>query len=144
MVEKQEKIGNFLLRFVGKNHIIVFPHPDIYTNCCIPMTGADVTVEITIPYFHRINKLVLIHLDSSYDKSTDALDVDFECKQGKSTISPKWTDMLFQEDNIAVAEITEVFGEGFEYEPRTWSLTLNTTNTDLVIVVLYIQKEANS
>jgi hypothetical protein len=36
--------------------------------------------------------------------------------------------------------IIEKFGEGFEYEAGTYNLILNTTNTDLIFPVFYIQK----
>ena len=138
--QTQESRGGFRFRWIGGNHVVIFPHPKKYANSAITMTGGDVDLFIQIPYFHRIVKLELIHLDSAYAKSIDALDVLMEIEQGRSIFSSKYTNLLFKDTNIVVAEILEKFGEGFEYEPRTWTLTLNTTNTDLVIPILYIQK----
>jgi len=144
MVEKREKIGEFLFFNVSGNHVLIYPHPDIHAYSAIAMTASDVKKFIEIPYFHRIIKLVLIHLDSSYDKSTDALNVTLELEQGKSIISKYFTDLVYDEDGIIDAEYIEPFGEEFEYEPRTWTLTLNTTSGDVVIPVLYIQKLGGS
>jgi len=144
MVEKREKRGEFTFFNVSGNHVLIYPHPTIHTYSAIAMTGSDVKKYINIPYFHRIIKLVLIHLTSAYAKSTDSLNVTLELEAGKSIISSKFTDLLFDEDGIIDSEFIEPFGTEFEYEGRTWTLTLNTTSGDLVIPVLYIQKLGGS
>lgn len=144
MVEKQETRGDFRFRHIGGNHIIIYPDPNKFTYSCIPMTGSAVKKFIDISYLHRIVKLVLIHLSSAYAKSTDDLTVTLELEQKRSIISPYFTDKLFSEAHIEKAEFIENFGEEFEYEPRVWSLSLTSTNTDLVIPVLYIQKLGGS
>lgn len=140
MIEKQEKRGEFNFRHIGGNHIAIYPHKDVHTYSLITMTGAAVTKPIDIPYLHRIVKVVVIHLDSSYAKSVLPLEVKIELEAGRSIFSPKFTDLLFHEADINVAEFIENFGEEFEYEPRTWTLTLKADNTHLVMPILYIQK----
>ena len=140
MSEKQERIGEFRFRNIGGNHIAIYPHPDVHTNSFIAMTCAAVTKYIDVPYLHRIIKLVVIHVTSAYVKSTDAMELKLELEAGRSIFSKKFSDLLFHETDINVSEFIEMFGEEFEYEPRTWTLTLTSTNTDLVMPVLYIQK----
>ena len=144
MVEKREKIGEFAFLNIGGNHILIYPHPTVHTYSAIAMTGSDVKKFIEIHYLHRIIKLVLIHLTSAYAKSYDSLKAILELEAGKSIISPKFTDLLFEETSIVDAEFIEPFGQEFEYEPRTWTLTLNSTSGDVVIPVLYIQKIGGS
>ena len=120
------------------NHYIAFPEPTQYPNNALTMTGADVAVQIHIPFAHRINKLVLCHLDAALALSTDALDIDFGCNQGSDHVK-KLIDSIFAAAASAESKFTEVFGEAYEYEARTWTLTLKTTNTDLVIPVIYLQ-----
>lgn len=140
-IETKEKIGDFEFRHIGGNHIAIYPHPSIYSNSCLTMTGSAVKKYIQIPYLHRIVKLVLIHYTSTVGtKSTDKLNVSLECEAGGSSILSKLTDFLFGEDSIIESEFIEPFGENFEYEPRSWALSLNSTSTDLVLPVLYIQK----
>jgi len=141
MVEKQERRGDFNFRHIGKNHIAIYPHKEKHTNNALTQSGSDIKYYIDIPYFHRIVKLVLLHLTSAFAKSTDEMKVALELEVGKSIFSPKFSEILFYEERIVDAEITELYGNGFEYEPRTWTLTLNSTSTDLIIPVLYIQKE---
>lgn len=144
MTEKREKRGDFTFWNVAGNYVLIFPHPTPFTGSCITMTGSAVKKFIDIPYFHRIIKLVLIHLDASYAKVTTDLAVIIELEQKRSIISPYFTDKLFEETDIQKAEFIENFGEEFEYEPRTWSLSLTAASGEFVIPVLYIQKLGGS
>ena len=142
MVEQQEKIGDWLYRRIGGNHIVIFPHPTVYANSALPMTGAELPFYVAIPYFHRINKIVLLHLTSAFADGTDKLSAKFEVEQGNSDISPKWHDRILNLTSVMLSLVTENYGDGFEYEARNYTLKLNSTATDLVIPLIYIQKIA--
>ena len=146
MVEKQTRVGNFTIRHLGQNHYVVYPHPDIKTANAFTLTGWG-TVDsdfIKIDFHHRIVKLVIIQLDSSYAAAYDQLSVSVELDAGRSVLGSKVQDVLFKDEYIKAPIAREVFGEGFEYEPREWTLNLEGMATNLVIPLLYIQKlEAN-
>ena len=140
MTETQEKRDEFLFRHIGANHIVILPHPTIHTNSFILMTASAVKKYITVPYLHRIVKVVAIHKTTAYVDSVDPLTLKLELEAGKSDLSTKFSEVLLQLADMVNASIIEKFGDGFEYEPRIWSLSLTTTNTDLVMPLIYIQK----
>jgi hypothetical protein len=122
------------------NHYVIYPDPTAYTNNAVTMTGAAVTKSFNIPSAHRINKVVLCHLSALYALSTDALIYELTCKQGLHNFLPKFEDtLLARTTGAGVSKVIEVFGEAYEYEQRTWTLSLNTTATDLVIPLIYVQ-----
>ena len=120
------------------NHYIVFVDPNFNANNAIAMTGADVTKQIRIPFAHRVNKIVLVHLSAALALSADALNIDFGSSNGSDYVQ-KLKDSIWTETASTISKFTEVFGDGYEYEARTWTLTLNSTATDLIIPVIYVQ-----
>jgi len=142
MVEKQVKVGNFTIRHLGQNHYVIYPHPDVKANNAIVITGWGTTDKeyIHIPFFHRVIKLILIQLDSSYLQASDQLEVLFHSEATKSVLGKYVQDILLNEVWVQTPIAREVYGEGFEYEPREWTLELEGTATNLVIPILYIQK----
>lgn len=141
--EVEFRQGDFLFRWIGKNHMVIFPHPSLFTKSCIAMTGLPVKKVIHIPFFHRVNKLCLNHMDSSYNESTQPLTIDFEVGHGQSSISGKHAESLWSEGACMESKPKEEFGEGFEYEGREYTLSLTSVNGDLILPVLYIQKEGS-
>lgn len=121
------------------NHYAIFPDLTNYTNNAVPMTGADVTKAIRIPFPHRINKICFYHMTSAFAASTDPFSYSFAVKQGQHDFLAKLEDALVSVSGSTSSKIIEVFGTAYEYEARTWTLTMNTTNTDLIIPVIYVQ-----
>jgi hypothetical protein len=121
------------------NHYIVYLEPAAFTDSALPMTGAAVTKQLRIPYPHRINKIAFTHLVAAKTLGTDALTIEFGCKQGQHDSIPYYEDLLLKVTATTDSTSLEVFGEAYEFEARTWTLSLDTTNTDLVIPVFYIQ-----
>lgn len=140
IIERLHDLGEFQAERIGQgNHILAYPDPRKYTNSLVTMTGADVILNLHVPYFHRINRIVIIQLSSVFTESSNPLDIKFEVKQGHSKISKYMFETLISEVNSVTSESEYKFGEGFEYEPRNWSLTLNGTSTDVVIPVIWLQ-----
>ena len=105
----------------------------------ITMTGSDVTTQLQIPFPHRILRMHCYHTDSAYAESDIPMAVIL--RRRVATVTPaKFSEDLFNEDNINVSKMTEVFGEGFEYEAGIYDVILNTTSTHLIFPMFYIQK----
>ena len=121
------------------NHYVIYPDPTFYPNNAIPMIGSDVVKQILIPFAHRLNKIVLCHLKAAFALGTDALNAKFSIEQGTHPFLTKFVDVPLALINETASTIIETFGVSFEYEQRNWALTLNTTNTDLIIPLIYVQ-----
>ena len=142
MVEKQYREGHFLFRHLGQNHYVAFPHPEIYTNSALTLLGigTEVAEYVKIDFHHRIVKLILIHLTSAYVQTYEQLIVTLQVEATRSALGKYVQDILFRDQWITTPITVEPFGETYEYEPRTWTITLEGSNTNLVIPILYIQK----
>ena len=137
---KDQQNGWKFKRFTPNcNHYVVFLDSERHTDSALAMTGADVTLQLRIPYPHRINKLCFTHLVAAGTLGTDATKIEFGCKQGQNDHVPLFEDLLLAIAASTDSTLTEVFGEAYEYEARTWTLTLNTTATDKVIPLFFVQ-----
>lgn len=135
------KRGDWTFKRIGKtNYVEIYPSKE-YTNRAITMTGSDVSKQIDIPWTHRICNLKLFHMDSSYDPSTDALAVTLERPQSHIPALSKMHDQPLRKYDVTSSKKIFAFAD-FEVAPippSIWKLTLNSTNTDLVVPVLTIQ-----
>jgi len=105
----------------------------------IAMTGNAVITQLTIPFPHRWVRIHFYHMTAVYAASVDALAIILRRTAG--TLTPvRFSEDVFNGAAIVASRITEVFGEAFEYEAGTYDLSLNTTNTDLVLPLFYVQK----
>jgi len=128
--------GVWTFKRIGKNIFKIYVTADPNS---ITMTGANVTTQLQIPFPHRILRMHLYHTNSAYAASTNALTIILRRSAG--TLTPaKFVEDLFNEDGIIVSKVTEVYGEGFEYEAGIYDLILNSTNTDLIFPIFYLQK----
>ena len=140
-MEKEQKYyheGVWTFQRIGKNiwkiYITKSPHS-------ITMKGSDVTTELHIPFIHRWLRIHFFHTDSSYDAVTGGDRLNILLKRTAGTLTPqKFEEYLYKETGLTSARITEVFGESFEYESGIHQLVLNSTSTNLVFPVFYIQK----
>jgi len=124
---KMERIGRNIYK------IYVRDSPNAIT-----MTAADITTLLRIPFMHRLLSINLHHVSSTYADSTNALTATFQ-RAVTTQIPAKYKEILWQGDYIVDPTVSEVFGEGFEREESTYSLVLNSTATDLILPVIYIQ-----
>jgi len=128
--------GVWTFKRIGKNIYKIYVTTDPNS---ITMTGSDVKTQLQIPFPHRILRMHLYHTDSAYAASTDALNVILRRSAG--TLTPaKFVEDLFNESGITASKITEVYGEGFEYEAGIYDVILNSTSTDLIFPIFYVQK----
>lgn len=134
--------GNYLggiwtMARIGKTNIYM-----VYVTAApngIVMTAADVTTPLQIPFPHRWVRIHFYHTTVAYVASIDALAIILRRRAG-TMIPVRFSEDLFNGAGIVASRITEVFGEGFEYEPTTYDVTLNTTATDLIFPLFYVQK----
>jgi hypothetical protein len=111
--------------------------------CCITMTGADVTTEMEIPFAHRWVRTHFKHMTALYAEATGEMDILIRRKLGAQ--KPQYYD----EDVVRITGTTAVrrtdkWAEGFEYEPTVYQILLNSTATDVVLPVFYLQHQGES
>ena len=104
----------------------------------IAMTGSDVTTELHIPFSHRWNSTHFYHASSANADSHDTLTITIRRPKTKNT--PR----LFEEEMVVIkttaTKKSDTWGEKFEREESTYNIILNTTSTDLVYPVFYVQQ----
>lgn len=136
-MESQYQVGLWTIERIAKTniykvYITVDPH-------AIVMTGAIVVTQLHIPFPHKWLRTHFYHTDAAYAVSLDYLRITLRRELG--TMFPvQFADDLFCEFDINALMIIEKFGEGFEYEAGVYNLLLNTTATDLIFPLFYIQK----
>lgn len=132
----EESHGVWIFKRIGKNIYKIYIKLSPYS---ITMTGANVTTKLPIPFPHRILRMHLYHTDSAYAASTNALTAIL--RRAAASLTPeRFEEDLFNETGIVASKVSEVYGEGFEYEAGIYDLILNTTNTDLIFAIFYVQK----
>jgi len=119
---------------IGKNIWKIYPDVDPHS---VTMTGSDVTKELYIGFTHRLLRIHFYHTDSSYAASTDELFVRIERRAG--TLYPlRFEEYLYDKSLIINSRISLLFTE-LDYEASVWKFTFNSTNTDLIFPVVYIE-----
>lgn len=136
-MEEHYQVGLWTLERIAKTnlykvYITVDPH-------AIVMTGADVVTQLHIPFPHRWLRIHFYHTDAAYTISLEYLRITLRRELG--TMFPvQFADDLFCEFEINAVMLIEKYGEGFEYEAGVYNLILNTTATDLLFPLFYVQK----
>lgn len=137
--EKRTRIGDWIFENIAGNYIRVYYAKTSDHAIDISAGGSD-SIQLQVPFLHRILRFHIYHTDSSYASSVVSLDVQVDRKTANIGGLPKFTDILFSEENIAHDTMAEYFGEGFEFEASTWTLYLATTATHKIFPLFYIQK----
>lgn len=104
----------------------------------ITMTGSNVDTVIGLPA-HRLVRLELYHTDSAHAASVDSLAARLFRNQGKILGSQYHLTDIYNKSGLTNSFIIKTFGEGYEYEESDWTLRLNSTSTDIIEVLLYVQ-----
>ena len=130
--------GDWTFQRFARNLYKVFPHDGLSNR--IVMTGADKTTEIFIPFPFRWLRVHIYHTDNADSASSDALNLMIKRLATKTGHPSTFSEILFATTGETDSWLTVPFGIGFEYEAGIWQLTLNSTNTDRVYPVLYLQK----
>lgn len=117
---------------IYKVYLAIDPH-------AVVMTGADVMTQLNIPFPHKWIRIHFYHTTAAFVVSLDYLRITL--RRELNTMFPiQFSDDLFCEYYINALMTLEVFGEGFQYEAGPYNLILNTTATDLIFPLFYIQK----
>jgi hypothetical protein len=129
--------GVWTLERVGKTNIFkayITEDPN-----AIAMTGVNVVTQLQIPFAHRIIAFLFRHTTALFVDSYDNL--DFILRRIATTMFPvQMRETLFYEMNITDEDGEEIFGENFEREACAYTITLNSTATNLIFLLFYIQK----
>ena len=133
-------IGGWTFKRFAKNFFKIYRTVSPNT---ITMTGAAVETQLSIPFPHRWNHVHFYHTTSAYVASSAVLDIIIKRTVGLVTPA-KFEEYLFHEEKILDSKITEMFGEGFEYERGVWVVSLTSTATDLIFPIFYVQKLGDS
>src|SRR4030042_3049531 len=143
VAETLETSGQVAFKRIAKvgNHIVIYPNPDAsgLTLGCIALSGPGTPneIKINLPYTHRINMLEVVQFDASLNLAVNALNIDLETDPHHSSVSPRDSSHLVHEVGNVDSSNNFKFGEGYEFAPRTWTITLEGTATNLVFFALY-------
>jgi hypothetical protein len=133
------QVGPWTMERVGKTNIYKVYITAIPHAVTMPAVAADVTTQLQIPWPHKWLRIHFYHTTAAFGVSVTAMRVTL--RRAVGVMFPnEFLDELFCEFDITDTIMIEKFGEGFEYEACTWALILNTTATELVFPVFYIQK----
>lgn len=106
------------------------------SDMCLLQNGTDLTYTLPIPTMHRLINFRVHHLTSLYADSSDVLTIKLQRKQGM----PKYeNELLIDQVNYTLPHFRWNAGLGWEFEPSTYTITLNTTDTNLVCPIILIQ-----
>ena len=105
----------------------------------ILMTGSDVTVKFNAPFTFMLKRVEITHLTTTNTDSTDELDVTFKRESGDILDVPLaknqyWT--MLTPSNL----IIDFTDKKLVFESGTHSYVFNSTNTDKLIVLIYIER----
>lgn len=106
----------------------------------IVMTGADVETQLVIPFPHKWLRTDFYHTDAAFAASMDALYLSIQRPAGTVPGLDVFIEYLIDKYDITDAEFGENWGENFEYEDCEWVVILNTTATDLVYPIFYLER----
>ena len=129
--------GGWTFEHIGKNIWKIYPTVEPNS---VTMTGADVTRELYVGFMHRLLRMHFFHTDSSYAASTDSLLVRIERSAG--TLNPsRFEEYIYNNENLIKSRISLIFRE-LNYEASLWKFTFNTTTTDLIFPVIYLENRS--
>ena len=129
--------GGWTFEHVGKNLWKIYPDVEPHE---VIMTGADVPKELFVAFTHRLKRMHFYHTDSSYAASIDSLLIRVERSAG--TLNPsRFEEYLYNNEHIIKSRISLVFRE-LDYEASLWKFTFNTTTTDVIFPVIYVENRS--
>jgi hypothetical protein len=130
-------VGLWTLERIGKTNIY-----KVYLNAdppAIVMTGAVVVTQLHIPFAHRWKRIHFYHTTAALVVSQERLRVTLR-REVNTFVPIQFLDELFCEFDITAVIMIERFGKDFEYEAGVYNVMLNTTATDLMFPLFYIEK----
>jgi len=136
MTEKKEDIGDWTFESVGRNYVKIYPKVSPHG---ITLTGSTKGTELIIPYLHRLVRITLHQTNSSY-VSADSWGSVFIYKKAGKNKPQKHEEYIFGRDGGLDAWMTEIFGNGFEYEAGTYNIDILGADTNIIFPVIMIQK----
>ena len=98
----------------------------------ITCTGSDVTTLFQIPFMHVLEKLEIKHVDSVYADSVDALTYSLFHR-----MLNLWLLLYSINDTFASDIIDEYVG--YYHERGQYKLSSNSTNTNIILISVYIR-----
>ena len=99
----------------------------------ITCTGADVTTLFQIPFMHVFEKLEIKHVNSAYADSIDAMSYSVSHRMNPNL----WLIVLTVIDSVSSDIIDEY--ANFRHERGQYKIISNSTNTDIILMSVYIR-----
>lgn len=121
---------------IGEGIYLIYPKPNENE---VTMTGVDIDEKFYVPFPHQILDLDLYHSDASHDDSVDSLKVELKRDKG-SMKQARRRDMFWKRPDITVASYGVQFPPNAVFDACTWTMTLNSTSTDIVYPLLKVRK----
>jgi hypothetical protein len=144
MSEKQLNIdaGDFVLeRYAGKFYKATLKLPVGANYAAMLGAGTDVTKNLIVPFPHRWQSTHFTHHTSADADSNGALNILIRRPKGKNTPS-QFEEDLIRIPNIVTARKSDTWGESFEREASVYDIIMDSTATDRVYPVFYLQRLA--
>lgn len=137
--EGKYQSGVWMIERIGKTNIYkVYLQADPPA-IAMPAVAADVTTDLHIPFPHKWLRIHFYHTTAAFVVSQDYQRITLRREVG--TMFPaQFLDELFCEFYVNAVIMCEAFGDNFKFEAGTYHLILNTTATDLVFPLFYIEK----
>lgn len=135
-MDLQGETQKWVAEHLGEGYYLVYPKTSDHK---ITMTGADVNERFLIPFAHEIIDLDIYHSDAAHADSVDALSVEMKRDKNSMKIARK-RDNFWKKTDITVASYGVKYPPECVFSSCIWTLTMNTTNTDLLYPVLKIRK----
>jgi len=143
--ELAEDGTSWIFQNFAPNRYLIFIDPKVVSDSAITMlgVGTEVTKKLHIPFSHRLVFIWIHHLTSSYADTRTY--TNFKMVRSVQNRTPsKLAEYIIAK--IGIRAYTSAFkcGETFERPDSTYSLTLESANTDKIIPVIYVQNIGHS
>ena len=107
----------------------------------IVMSGADVTVKFNIPFTFMINRVEITHLSTTDALSVDEVEATFKRANGDILDVPLARSPYWQKKQLNASRmIIDFTDKKLVFESGTHTYIFNTTSTDKLIVLIYIER----
>ena len=105
------------------------------------MTGADVTVKFNVPFTFMLDRVEINHLSTSDVASVDEVEATFKRETGDILDVPLAKNQYWVKKQLNASNmIIDFTDKKMVFESGTHTYVFNTTSTDKLIVLIYIER----
>ena len=107
----------------------------------ILMTGADVTVKFNVPFTFMLDRVEINHLSTTDVASVDEVEATFKRETGDILDVPLAKNQYWIKKQLNASNmIIDFTDKKMVFESGTHTYVFNTTSTDKLIVLIYIER----